>query len=104
MTIEPALPRFWRRDGVRLILAIHAQPGASRTSVVGLHGDALKVRVRAQPIEGRANQELIEFVARLTGARRANVELVSGASSRKKVFAVTGGSIDDAALARLASG
>ena len=48
-------------DGVRLTL--HVQPGASRSELAGMHGDALKVRVAAPPVDGAANRELIRFLA-----------------------------------------
>lgn len=94
--------RYWRRDGDTLLLQIHAQPGASRTEVAGLHGQALKVRVSMPPVDGRANQELVAFLAGLTGARRSDVRLVSGESARQKRFAISHASIDDLALERLA--
>ena len=67
-----------------VILSVHVQPGASTTEVVGLHGDALKVRVAAPAIGGRANEMLVALVAGEFGLPQGDVELVSGASSRRK--------------------
>lgn len=67
-----------------VILSVHVQPGASTTEVVGLHGDALKVRVAAPATGGRANEMLVALVADEFGLARCDVELVAGASSRRK--------------------
>lgn len=72
--------------GVRLTL--HVQPRASRTEVAGPHGDALKVRLAAPPVDGAANDALLRFLADTLGVPRATLTLVSGASSRRKVVVV----------------
>ncbi len=74
--------------GVRI--QVHVQPRASRTEVVGLHGDALKIRLAAPPVDGAANQALIEFLADKLGVPRRNVRLVAGVSARRKVVEVEG--------------
>ena len=82
----------WHRrlaDGT-IVLAIHAQPGARRTEVAGLHGDALKLRVAAPALEDRANEALIEFLAKRFAVARRDVTLVSGAKSREKRFEIRG--------------
>ncbi|MEO6422988.1 MAG: DUF167 family protein [Candidatus Nitrotoga sp.] len=52
-----------RREGEVITLVLHVQSGAKRTGVIGLHGDALKIRLAAPPIEGRANEALLRFIA-----------------------------------------
>lgn len=81
---------WYRRNGEVLTLTLHIQPGAKRSEVAGLHGDALKIRLAAPPIEGRANEALLKFVAELCGVPVRQVELKQGAQSRHKVVAVTG--------------
>ena len=83
------MPAWHRRtpDG-GLVVCVHAQPGARRTEVAGLHGEALKIRVAAPAIEERANEALIEFIAKRLGVAKRDVELVSGAKSREKRFAI----------------
>ena len=76
-------------DGT-LLLAVHAQPGAKRSELAGLHGDALKVRVAAPPLEDRANEALVVFLAETLGVPRRNVALESGQKSREKRFRITG--------------
>lgn len=66
------------------LLRVHVQPRASRSEIVGLHGDALKVRLRAPPVDGAANEELVRFLSELLGVRHDDITLVSGAASRAK--------------------
>jgi uncharacterized protein (TIGR00251 family) len=73
------------------------QPGASRPGIAGIHGDALKVRVTAPPADGRANRELIEYLAEVLGVTRGCVTLVKGDTSRRKTIVVQGVSLRDAA-------
>jgi uncharacterized protein (TIGR00251 family) len=75
-------------DGI--VLRVHVQPGAGRSAVVGRHGDALKVRVAAPPVEGRANEATRSLLAEALGVPDADVELTSGQSSRAKRFRLKG--------------
>ena len=85
------MPSWCRRlpDGT-LVLAVHAQPGAKRTGLAGLHGDALKIRVAAPPLDDRANDALVAFLADALGVGKREVKLASGHKSREKRFEVTG--------------
>jgi uncharacterized protein (TIGR00251 family) len=67
-----------------VLLAIHAQPGASRSEFAGLHGDALKVRIQAPAVDGKANDAMQRFLADAFGVSKAQVLMISGASSRQK--------------------
>ena len=67
-------------------------PGASRTEIKGLHGDALRVRVSAPPEGGKANRELCRFLAKVL---ESDVELVSGATTRRKQVLVRGGGVEE---------
>jgi len=66
------------------VLTVHVQPKASRTECVGIHGDALKIRVAAPPIDGAANDELIRFIAGRCAIPHASVLIQSGAKGRHK--------------------
>lgn len=77
-------------NGAAVVLSLHIQPGAKKTEVVGLHGDALKVRLAAPPVDGKANQALIDFLSEKLGVAKASVDLVSGASSRAKRIRIAG--------------
>ena len=71
-------------------LSVHVQPGASSSGIAGLHGGALKLRLAAPPVDGKANAALIDFIAELLDTPRSRVELVSGAASRRKSIRVSG--------------
>lgn len=72
-------------------------PGASRSGVVGEHGDALRIRVSAPPERGRANAALRALLAELLGVSRRDVEIVRGASSRRKTVRVSGRTVSEVA-------
>ncbi len=82
-------------DGVRI--AIQVQPRASRTELAGLHGEALKVRLAAPPVDGAANDALIRFLAETLGVPRSAVAISSGSSGRRKSVVVSGLSISEVA-------
>lgn len=71
-------------------LTIHVVPRARRTEVAGRHGDALRVRIAAPPVDGAANAELVRFVAERLGVPRRAVAVVSGAGGRRKTLSVAG--------------
>ena len=75
-----------RGDGVLLLVSV--MPNAKRTQVDGLHDGALRVRLAAPPIEGRANDALVAWVAKQLKVPRRDVELLRGESSRRKQLAV----------------
>lgn len=79
-----------------VVLHVHVQPGAGRSAVVGRHGDALKVRVAAPPVEGRANEATRALLAEALGLPAADVELTSGETSRTKRFRLRGLDAQDA--------
>ena len=76
-------------------LTVRLQPRASATEVVGVHGDALKVRVTAPPVDGAANSMLVKLLARTFGVPARAVTIVAGGSSRTKVVDVAGVSEED---------
>ena len=85
----------WLRQGDRqTTLTLHIQPGAKKTEVAGEHGDALKIRLAAPPVDGKANVALIAFVADRLGVAKSSVSLKSGQTSRRKVLEVTGAPAD----------
>ena len=79
---------------------MHVQPGARVTSVAGLHGDALKVRLAAPPVEGKANEALVKFLAGRFAVPKRNVMIVSGEHSREKRVEIVGASGEPEALLR----
>ena len=84
-----AVPAVWlHRRAAGGTLVLHVQPGARRTEVAGPHGDALKIRLAAPPVDGKANAALIEFVADRLGLPKAAVHLAAGQTSRRKILEV----------------
>jgi uncharacterized protein (TIGR00251 family) len=70
------------------VCRLRVVPRATRTAFAGLHGDRLKVRVAAPPVDGKANAELVAFMARAFGVPRARVRVVSGTGSRDKTIEI----------------
>ncbi|HEX6309020.1 MAG TPA: DUF167 family protein [Longimicrobiales bacterium] len=78
------------QHGASVRVRVHAQPRASRTEVLGAHGDALRVRIAAPPVDGAANAELIRFIAKQLGIPRSAVRVASGDTGRAKVLEIDG--------------
>jgi len=88
---------------VQAILPVHVQPRAKRSEIVGWHGDAVKIRVAAPPVDGAANDELTRVLAAALGVTHSAVTVVAGASGRRKRVAIDGMS-QDAVLRALGLG
>jgi uncharacterized protein len=86
--------------GTALRFSVHVQPRASRTEIVGLYGDALKIRLAVAPVDGAANAALIALLADALGIARSAVRIVSGTTSRGKIVEVEGGNVEN--IGRLA--
>ena len=71
-------------------LVVHVVPRARRSTVAGRHGDAIKIKLAAPPVDGAANAELIRFVAVQLGVPRSAVTILNGAAARRKTLAVRG--------------
>jgi len=69
---------------------VRVQPGASKNEMVGIQEDALRIRIAATPVEGKANKALIQFLAKHFGVKRSQVEILSGHTSRIKTIHVVG--------------
>ncbi|MEW6265577.1 MAG: DUF167 domain-containing protein [Thermodesulfobacteriota bacterium] len=89
---------YCRPDGRGARFKVHLVPRASRNSLEGLHGDALKVRLSAPPVEGRANEALLKYLAGVLGVTQQALELVAGRTGRSKVLRVEGLSPDEVAV------
>jgi uncharacterized protein (TIGR00251 family) len=91
-------PAWYRRNGPAISLTLHVQPGAKCSEIVGLHGGALKIRLAAPPVEGRANDALLRFIAEVFAVPLRNTELKQGGQSRHKVVTVTGSKVEPESL------
>jgi uncharacterized protein len=82
----------WLRQAPQgVLIDVYAQPGGRRTEILGVHDGALKIRVNAPPVDGKANAMLIEFIAVQCQVPKRSLTLVSGDSSRRKVIQIMGG-------------
>ena len=72
-----------------LILVCHLQPKASKSEFAGLHGDAIKVRIQAPPVDGKANAELVKFLAKQFAVSKSAVNIISGELNRHKRVKIT---------------
>ena len=75
---------WFRWDGEDLILDCHLQPRASKDEFAGLHGERMKIRLTAPPVEGKANAHLMAFLAGAFGVAKSQVSLESGELNRQK--------------------
>lgn len=71
-------------------LKIYIQPGAKKNEIVGPHGDAIKIKIKAPPLEGRANEALIEFLSETLGIAKSKIEIIRGHTSRQKLVSIDG--------------
>jgi uncharacterized protein len=75
-----------------LILDIYVQPGAKKNEIVGLHNGALKIKIKAPPEDGRANEELIKFLSEVLGIPQRQISLISGLKNRNKKISISASS------------
>jgi uncharacterized protein len=83
-----AAEAWFRWDGATLVLALRVQPRAGRDEFLAPHGDHLKVRITAPPVEGKANAHLLRWLADAFGVPRARVTLAGGDTARNKLFRI----------------
>ena len=83
-----------RQSGSGVTLAVRLQPKAKKNSILGELDGALKMAVTAAPIEGRANDACLRFLAELLKVGRSSVTIAAGASSRNKVIRIEGLSVE----------
>ncbi len=91
------LPSFLRPDGADTLVSVVARPRAREDAIEGVHGDAIKVRVAAPPVDGAANEAIERYMASVLGVGRSRVHVLRGAASRHKRLRVVG--LDPASVA-----
>ena len=79
---------WYKQENDSVIINVYVQPGAKRTEIGGLHGDALKIRLASPPIDGRANDMLLKYIALLFNVPLRQVELKRGNKSRHKKITI----------------
>jgi len=81
---------FLKKTGTNTLIMIHVQPRASIDRIMGLHGDRLKVQVKAPPVDNKANSAVQKLLSKILKIPRSKITLKSGASSRQKTFLIEG--------------
>jgi len=81
--------RVTAKDG-RVRFAVRVQPRASANEIAGVHGDAVKIRLTAPPVDGAANEELVAFLSKVFVVGRKSVRILAGESSRSKIVEIEG--------------
>jgi uncharacterized protein (TIGR00251 family) len=77
-----------KKTDIGISFKIHVQPKASKNSIVGVHADALKIRLTAPPVDGAANKLCIKYLSKITGISKSAFEITAGHTSRKKYILV----------------
>ena len=78
------MPSWYTWQGTDLLLNVSIQPRARRDEICGVHGDSLKIRITAPPVDGKANAHLTAFLAKLCHVSKSAVSVTSGESYRHK--------------------
>jgi len=74
----------------RITVTLHVQPGARKSGIVGLHGDALKVRIAAPAVDNKANAALVDFLSETLGVPKSAIAIRHGATGRRKIVEIAG--------------
>ena len=81
---------IFKESNGTVTFAVKVVPRASKNQIAGVEGDAVKIRLNAPPVEGKANDALIEFLADMLDLSRSQIEIMTGHTSRHKVVRVRG--------------
>jgi len=79
---------FYHWEGENLILSVHVLPRSSHPGIVGVHGDKLKVKITAAPVDGKANADLCKLFSKVFGVAKSRIIIRSGESSRNKSLCI----------------
>ncbi len=90
LTLTSSLPEWIRESPDGCWLTLRATPGASRSEIAGVEPGWLRIRLTAPPVDGKANQELIRFLAKLLKISKSSIVISSGESSRLKQIKISG--------------
>ncbi len=80
----------FRRTKNGIVIEVKVEPRSSKKGIAGVMGDMLKVKLTAPPVEGEANEQLIEVISEATGIRKSRIRIIRGLSSKKKVVEING--------------
>ena len=94
---------WFRETSEGVHITVRAVPNAPQNQVVGIQGDAIKIRLKAPPVDGKANEVLVRFLSEILGLPRKQISLTAGSTSRNKSVRITGLALPDL-TARLQAG
>ena len=87
---DSSLPSWLRKTSQGLSLSLAIQPGARKNQIVGEFDGCLKLKIAAPPVDGEANKAVLSWLAKLLGLKKSQLELASGATSRRKIIKIQG--------------
>ncbi len=76
------------KDGI--VIEVKVEPRSSKKGIAGVMDNVLKVKLTAPPVEGEANEQLVEVISEVTGVRKSNIRIVRGLSSKRKIVEIKG--------------
>jgi len=95
-TVDLDMPINWIKQSSKgLRITIRATPGSSRSEIIGADENWLKVRLKAAPVDGKANKELIKFIAKFAKVSKSSVDICSGKNARLKLIEIRGIPLQD---------
>lgn len=77
---------FCREDSTGVLLHLHVIPNARKTEIIGIHGECLKIKIQAPPVDGKANDEIIRFFSKLLKIPKARIYFENGETSKSKIL------------------
>ena len=81
---------FIKETGDNVVFLIHVVPKSTKSEIAGIQDNALKIKIAAPPVEGRANTECVRLLSEILGIKKNQVAIISGHKSRRKKVAITG--------------
>lgn len=77
-----------------ILIKVHIVPNSSKTQIVGTHGDRLKLKIKAPPVDGKANEEIVSFLSKTLNIKKNQIELMTGQTSKSKNLLIKAFDID----------
>jgi len=87
---------FFKKSKNGVTISVRVEPRSSKSGIVGVVGDRLKVKLTSPPVDGKANEELIGLLSKTFGAKKRDIKIIRGASSKDKLVEITGGAVPPA--------
>lgn len=88
------MPSWILKSKEGITVKVHIVPNSSKTQIIGEHGDRLKIKIKSPPVDGKANEEILEFLCEKLGIKKHLAEIARGHSSKSKDIFISATSID----------